>query len=1788
MKNNVWKKFLAGLSAAAILVTSLGVMPIVSADESAPAGITETKLIEKITFDGYGESVSGQIDYNLTDPAPSARAYFFNSEGHRLDAKAVFKAQANVSTKENDPIANNGKKFFYGGTVTTSLPERAEGNRYFGGGTLTYKAVTFVDADGDGTVDRQEADTTSSSNSVVYSLDSGTGKNPIYGNNAKIEAGEQIVYEVAVSPSLGKFSISPRPNSDYLTNADPKYVKGGLYKLFEVKNDNILYFYDVYWDSAAATPAMKNVELGKVTLPKTSNDWYDLKVVYTCTEDGSHEKVYAYVDGVCLYRGDMTSRVHAKTPGRVDFEGKFDDFAITKYDGIKYDGINATTVVAKQDFNSFATSTIKAGETISHFDGIITGNGTSKDHIVTISSKPDDQNDKYIDGVEYAGETQFFGNTSANRNLSKGGLIAGEQMVFNFSTRSDKKFYMYVRAYGAAREVDDYWDSDKSTTKKNTFKWGDGCIYLWTIENGKLYIHPGHLENTSASNAIAYIDLPASSWVDIKAVYTAYADHTSAAFYINGKLALPMLKDGTDIASATGELSLPTNISYTYKTDAEGTEKTIGPFPVMPFTKANGTAGSINRFNITDKAFTLDNFEVTRYDGIKFDPADAIEHHISSGTPQEKEVLNIMTFDDTELWVDQAPTKDDNYYNGLIFMKSGAKVTMVQDGAGDQSAKFTTSSDTPWINPKGTNTGIIDGEQFVVSLDAHTATDLKFSPIIFQGYKSNVNNSRVKIETLFKIDKGKLVHSNGGGIANAWAGVGDYKNNHFSYDLPADSWVNLYLVYTKKAVGMDVDIYVDGELVKSESLPYNYLLNGPIQRIHTETGHIDNLCIKTYRFGAEFDPNSIPKKEEEELFKTLVSKMTFDNGTAFSKAYTESTSQHQPVDDTSAPGHKIRYSNNFPSYTNGETKTYYGGTMETILGDRGEGNKYYAGHKFTYDEGEETKVKNNSQEIWYQGNSDNPALADFAFDAGEQVVFNFAANPSLGFGLSLRPTTAGIYTLVNISSKGLTLVDPLKDDGAKTLKTVRFPDGANAWYNIRLVYTAHEDGSNTADVYINDVCYIKDATLTNPISGFTFNGGRIIFSKAFDDFEVIKYPSIEYDASEATMNTGFTTVLYSANFNGEPYSTTYADVENYPDHIFYKEHTKEVDGNTVADNNATSAWGDFSSMKNLAEIKIVEDAPGDYSLDITNTNGGDRVWVTGLLKDSTKNLGLMEDEQMVLSVKLHTSKEYKGLTGLMYTGGGKRLVIPTLTYKDGVLHVKNGGAITGFDYATVNPVGSADAVAVNVLTNSWIDVTLVYNKKASTSTVDVYINGEYVKSGELAATYLLDGHADRFMQNDGHIDDLVFTKYFGGAKFDASKLAKSEYCAVYTDSTLLNYSNLESVKDLNDVNLATEYNNGNPFERKGLTFDADLDGVYGKASGDKVLRITKATVPATYEGDYDLTAANTNVEEGYTITNITKRISLLNTDLFGRMDSAKPVFVSFDFLADETFSVLSIAGRVIGDDNANNGGTYVQRLIKSGDRIYIQEKPADYVDIEGANFGFKEWHNIAMQFVPGEEKYTLYVDGQAFKLDIPGPATKYNGLGMLYMDISGSALFDNITIKTGICAPVQRGTVDLAFAGNDDAWSRGFAWDAENKCITSDKKAGLTIPYNDVVANFTNGTLLAADGTVAVADGQVDQIAITDANGYIHYFKIKPRTGTKFEPIGGGSYVLDVADGSNYGVADVNMFIVEYDGDTISNVIVVNPSDANIIGDTLYFDDVEIPEGASMFIFDNDNLRPLK
>ncbi len=366
----------------------------------------------------------------------------------------------------------------------------------------------------------------------------------------------------------------------------------------------------------------------------------------------------------------------------------------------------------------------------------------------------------------------------------------------------------------------------------------------------------------------------------------------------------------------------------------------------------------------------------------------------------------------------------------------------------------------------------------------------------------------------------------------------------------------------------------------------------------------------------------------------------------------------------------------------------------------------------------------------------------------------------------------------------------------------------------------------------------------------------------------------------------------------------------------------------------------------------------------------------------------------------------------------------------------------------------------------------------------------------------------------------------------------------------------------------------------GFTGDAVATDAYGKANNDTSIKVTHIA-DIIGEGDWEGTANETETE--YTVGTITRISPVQNkVGVTGKDASdAEPIYISFDFIAesDETFTTAIYLNLDLWQSDA----------VKTSRALTIT-KDVNGLKIADVNLGYKEWHNVAVQLIPGSEDVAIYLDGTQVKTyKLTG---KYEGMNTAYLDVTGDTCgFDNLIAKTGIYTPAKPETITLTVDENTSDWGWGTKWVSDGNYIETNKA---DLKYNaNIVDNFTGVTFINAAGAALTgAEGDIiDQITVADNNGYIHYYKVVKRSGVRFieDYAADKVYLLDVADKSGYTRGSVSMFVVRYTDADKNEVQTMKVYAPDVDGDTLFFSEVEYDSATeSMYILHNGTLAPLK
>ncbi len=1160
------------------------------------------------------------------------------------------------------------------------------------------------------------------------------------------------------------------------------------------------------------------------------------------------------------------------------------------------------------------------------------------------------------------------------------------------------------------------------------------------------------------------------------------------------------------------------------------------------------------------------------------------------------DVLSLQTFDDTSVWknIENGPEET---IGGVMHVLAGARVAMLEDAKGGQMLDIRYRNDSPRFIPNGTNTGLNKvGDKLVVSMDTHSNATMYFTPVVYQGYNTKDDATRKAIDSLFMINGNVLTHSNGGYAVSA---TDRDKEDAFTYNLPPVQMVNLNLVYTKKESGMSVDLYVNGALVKSADLAKDYLLNGPIQRINIVQGYLDNFSIKTYHDGAQFDPSPYRYSYD------ILPKVTFDNW--------------QTQTFTSA-GYYTGNNVNGSTPTNEKFKANNTGVVSIITDDASTGDK--------------SLHSNVNGEFWYHAD-DNPALNANNYSGlhpGDQLVVSVDSFTDVNGNLTNvaygdRYASSGnrAWTrFLEIDNGNINLFNGGDISGAYSSSN---PLGLLGWVNwygtevsINVVYTAYNKADGSLGIKVSLYLDGKLATIT-------LNGSNNNVTEAELAHNVAFVGAIQrFEVNQGHWDNLNLKVYRGGGFDASKYikkSVGKLMPELSFDNI---ETASDIANNSViGDANTNTALSIYDAESDV----VASTGMGKATTDKYFISAGNTQYRNDKNSVLSKYKGLKAGDQLVINMQVNPTIA-QGHGYIRYANGGRpypyifnttsgnKDTLPTLVIRNAENTTEDNDGISNEPIKTVN-----------LPRNVWSTVTLVYTA-GTTDTVAAYVNGECVLAATPLAESNLEKPIERFDFQGGAYDNISVQIYVLGDKYtpntsledkyfiqDGTTLAqfnetivakgyKVEYigkngAVISADGNIadVDYVSLTAADKLDYLvkldtakeffnhadsselkYIAMEYLDGvGPKERPDQSFGEDLDGVYGKADGDKAIEIIR-TEGYTEEGDYDLTE---DVETGYTINDIVKRIRFFNG--YGYGDSkwnSIPLYISFDVLVKS--GAIQLSGGMYFADNTREGGANVVKLDATDELDVTTIANSTETDTE-LNFNLNEWHNIAVQLIPESSTYYVYVDGQKFDGTLK---EEFEGFNNLNLDVNGNALIDNLIFKSGIHTPATVADASLTVAPDAD-FGRGIAWDG-SKLVTN--KTALA--YSAEIANaFTSEgntvVLIDAGGAVATEGGTIDQIVVCGADGGLHYYKVVPRTTTGLVDEGNGNYILDVADDSDYAVTDVNMFVVTYDSEnnTITAVNVLNPT--SVAGDTFFFDDVDFDSATqSMFIFHNGTLAPLK
>lgn len=616
-----WTRVLAALSAAVMVFTSLGAMPVVSATE-----IGATTIVPLIDFNSYETANLG-----IMDAGNLKNAYITTWSG----------------VEPRFQVQNDSGKI---GTVTANIAskEGVASDKYFDKNVLiyeesgTYLLPAMLSSINDTPIVDTEPDTGDADESGVLKT---TGLALNYQNDAvntgmskiALTQGEQLVYEVSVH-SDKYFSMYDRRSakgSDSTTNI--------LNHLFWVENGKL------YVNDGTRTSYDKSKALGSVTLP--TGRWIDLRFVYTAGDgvhkNGNDDTVRVYVNGkLTALEGDGASATGVNTLAsdflgaptqRLTFSGgsTFDNFKVTKYNGkmytdeippepeivelvptLSFDGWTADTTQPTKGGTVFNT-TYNGGTAVAGTN-LYVGNTTvdprvanyTGDAMADVAGKGKISGDAYFMGTQNV-QYRTYDNSSLN---AKSGLTEGDQMVISFQTLTSKNFTIYTRYAGKRWVSTDNTVNGKpegapAAVELNNFN----CLI--SISGGKIQVQngePNDNETSYAYNGTPYkvnddtvareeltdIPLPQNQWVTVTMVYTAGAQTVT-----------------TGSASAAEVMTVP-----------EGKEDTVEVYvnniKVLGRTALteNNLFRKIDRFDFQGNG-CFDNFDVKLYKtGARFEP----------------------------------------------------------------------------------------------------------------------------------------------------------------------------------------------------------------------------------------------------------------------------------------------------------------------------------------------------------------------------------------------------------------------------------------------------------------------------------------------------------------------------------------------------------------------------------------------------------------------------------------------------------------------------------------------------------------------------------------------------------------------------------------------------------------------------------------------------------------------------------------------------------------------------------------------------------------------------------------------------------------------------------------------------------------------------------------------------------------------------------------------------------------------------------------------------------------
>lgn len=837
-----WTRVLAGLSAAVMVITSLGVMPVMAVEEPAA-----TVIVPMVDFNSY--STLTIEDVNTSDKKVNALTGW--SEG-----EPQFSTQ-NDTGKNGDltvTISDNGKN--------------GAGDKYFDTQYVSYTEN-----------EEEKKNTGVALNYNKSAVNAGM-------NSIALTEGQQLVYEVTVHS--GKyFSIYDRRGAigeDQTTNI--------LNHLFWVHGGKL------YVNDGTKTAYNTSGAMGYVQLPE--NAWADVKLVYTAVEGANNDTVRVYVngelveldgcaiDGVNLLGYDFLGAGSSRFT--IGGGSTFDNFAVTKYDGIKYDDVIVpdpviADIVPVIDFNDTTKWVNKVVETNGTWNGWGVKTGAKFDFI------QDGEGDQSIKLTHNNADWSNIGGTYiTNTDTSR----EGDQMVVSMKLHSGTNFYICPLVGTDKRGSGGV---DERTYIGNLFGVWNGTF---KHSNGGHNTGFGHA-NATRADAVSVV-MPTDSWIDLTVVYTRKTSTIDADIYMNGYLVAE------------------TELIETYLMDDPIGRIEIGNGHFDDFGIKAYTYGAKFDPNTLDKGQWGSVVEVI--------PTVAMDANWGTGDGQvapviTKKTVGVVDADGTTLYNDHSNDVAVVNYAGDTTENVAGKGKAVGDAyfMGASNIQYRSSNNDSGLLKK--ETGLNEGEQLVISFQALSSKNTNvYARFEGKRYVSTDNLYVLNTETnkydkvtekpagiqnavgfnnfnqFVRINGGNLQVLNGEPNEAAPGNASDdmsldgktYKAaddaiaqaNLLSVALPSDQWVTVTMVYTAGAQAFTagnnntpevvnvtkkdtVAVYVNNVLVLPETEMAENNLFRKIDRLDFQSATtIDNLSAIAYKGSYRFDPATIPGTDAEE------------------------------------------------------------------------------------------------------------------------------------------------------------------------------------------------------------------------------------------------------------------------------------------------------------------------------------------------------------------------------------------------------------------------------------------------------------------------------------------------------------------------------------------------------------------------------------------------------------------------------------------------------------------------------------------------------------------------------------------------------------------------------------------------------------------------------------------------------------------------------------------------------------------------------------------------------------